>query len=333
MRIEIKDKNESYVINLQQITQLLGMNIKKKSYILNSLEKFFSNAKYSSYEADMQDNIKVEGQKVGRKYFSSHRVRTREELIKEIKISKTSMMMQYLLSRYTEFECQSEQDAIVEHLEKLYLHINEELRKTIGNIEIGYDTKNLLEIITESMVYGGEGKEIEQLSNYELLETYLDLICQLQKREPKKMLIILENIDHLLDYAEYEKIYLKIKQIAEQYDSWFLCSTSIQGFAILSAENLEEIQVVNDIVFEFPAYEHVLMFIKEEYPVERDWEEKEILTGFQEVIQRVGKEDNMIDMKENVFLKMINKTLAMQTGIRNTISTLEIAFLMDENVV
>ena len=124
MRIEIKDKNESYVINLQQITQLLGTNIKKKTFILNSLDKFFSNTKYGSYEADMQDNIKVEGQKVGRKYFSSHRVRTRQELIKEIKISKTSMMMQYLLSRYTEFDCQSEQDVIAEHLEKLYLHIN-----------------------------------------------------------------------------------------------------------------------------------------------------------------------------------------------------------------
>lgn len=333
MRVEITDRNETYKINLQQITQLLGINMKKKQFILDSLGKFFSGARYSFYEENMQDNVRVEGQKVGRKYFDCHRIHTRESLIKDIKLSKTSMMMQYLLARYTDFECRLEQDAIVEHLEKLYLNINEELGKSIGNIEIGYDMKNMLEMISESVVYGLEGKEIEQLSNYELLETYMDLLVQMQEREPKKTLILIENIDHLLDYKEYQKIYLKIKQIAEEYDCWFLFSASIQGYVILDTENVEELQVVNDIVFSFPSYEHIYTFLKEEYPIEHEWSEIEVLEGLKDIIQYVGKEESSIDLKGNVFLKLINQTLGVHTVTKSTVNSVEMAFLMDDDVI
>lgn len=333
MRVEITDRNETYEINLQQITQLLGINMKKKRFILDSLDKFFSGAKYSSYEEYMQDNVKVEGQKVGRKYFSCHRIHTRENLIKDIKISKTSMMMQYLWARFTDFECRIEQDAIAEHLERLYLCINEELAKTIGNIEIGYDTKNMLEVISESMIYGVDGKVIEQLSNYELLETYLDLIVQMQEREPKKMLILIENIDHLLDYTEYEKVYLKMQQIAEEYDCWFVMSASIQGYVVLNTESIEGIQIINDVVFSFPSYEHIFTFLKEVYPVEREWREIEVLGGLKETIQYVGNENYSIDFKGNVFLKLINQTLGIQTVARNMVNSIEMAFFTDDSVI
>lgn len=333
MRVEITDRNETYEINLQQITQLLGINMKKKQFILDSLDKFFSGARYSSYEENMQDNVRIERQKVGRKYFSSHRIHTRENLIKDIKISKTSMMMQYLLARFTDFECRLEQDAIAEHLERLYLCVNEELAKTIGNIEISYDTKNMLEVLSESMVCGVDGKGIEQLSNYELLETYLDLFVQLQKREPQKMLILIENIDHLLDYEEYEKIYLKMQQIVDEYDCWFVVSASIHGFIVLNTESIEGIQVINDTVFSFPSYEHIFTFLKEEYPIEREWSEIEVLGGLKDTIQYVGKENCSIDFKGNVFLKLINQTLDIKTVASNTVNSIEMAFLMDADVV
>ena len=166
-----------------------------------------------------------------------------------------------------------------------------------------------------------------------MLETYLDLIVQLQKREPQKTLILIENIDHLLDYEEYEKVYLKMQKITEEYDCWFLMASSIQGFAILNTENIEEVQVVNDIVFSFPSYEHIFMFLKEEYPIEHEWNEIEIFEGLKDIIQYIGKENCSIDLKCNVFLKLINQTLDIKTDMRTTVNSIEMAFLMDDNVI
>lgn len=325
--------DETYEINLQQITQVLGINIKKKQFIFTSLHKFFSGEKYSSYEAYMQDNIRLEGQKVGRKYFLSYSIQTREDLIKEIRLSKTSMMMQYLLTSYTGFDCRVEQEAITEHLEKLYLYINKEIKNFTDNIEIGYDVKKMLEIISDSTIYSTDGMEIEQLTNYQLLETYLDLLLQLQMKEPKKVMIILENMDHLLDYLEYEQIYLKMREITEKFDCWFLISTSLHGYVIVDTENIEGIQIVNDDLFCLPSYEHIYAFLKKEYPVEYEWNEAEVIRGLKEIMQYIGKKDWSIYLKGNVFLKLINQSLGMNLEIQSIVNSLEMAFLQDDNVI
>ena len=66
---------------------------------------------------------------------------SREQLIKSVKISKSSIMMQYISTKYTSFNCQKIIDKISENLEKLYLEINQALQNSIGYIEVVHHTK------------------------------------------------------------------------------------------------------------------------------------------------------------------------------------------------
>ena len=50
MIISVKDGISSYDVCVEQITQICGQNIPVKSFIINSLCKYFSADKYFEYE-------------------------------------------------------------------------------------------------------------------------------------------------------------------------------------------------------------------------------------------------------------------------------------------
>ena len=118
MKIGITDKNKEYIINLEPVTQLCGICFEKKNFIIKSLCKYFSSGKYEQYEDNMHENIKINGEKTGRKYFSAFHISSREQLIQSIKISKSSLMMQYLSGIYSEIPYQWIIDQIQDDLDK-----------------------------------------------------------------------------------------------------------------------------------------------------------------------------------------------------------------------
>ncbi len=69
LKIQISRSIIEYEIQMEQLAQLCGVDFEKVRYIIQSLYKYFSGGKYASYEEQMQDNIRIEGRKVGRKYF------------------------------------------------------------------------------------------------------------------------------------------------------------------------------------------------------------------------------------------------------------------------
>ncbi len=207
MKIQISRSIIEYEIQMEQLTQLCGVDFEKKWYIIQSLYKYFSGGKYASYEEQMQDNIRIEGRKVGRKYFSVFHVAARESLINAIRISRSSMMAQYFSNLCMDFECQNIIDEIAEGLERLYLELNRELQSNMKMLEIGYSTKSIMEIVQISEVFGVGERALESLSNVELLDTYLELLWEMQRRKPEKCLVIFENVDHLLDYCAYKKFF------------------------------------------------------------------------------------------------------------------------------
>lgn len=333
MKVEIMYLNSKYEIQLEQITQLCGVNFERKQYIVQSLCKYFSNSKYALYEEQMQDNIRIEGEVVGRKYFSLFHISSRENLISAIKISKSSLLMQYLQGRYTEFACQTIMDKIEEDLEHLYLELNKDVESQMKHIKLGYDSKNLLEIIQSSNVYGIGEKPLENLSNEELLDIYLELLKNIQQRSPDKIMIIIENIDHLLDYNTYQKLLNKVVQFCEELDIWFIFSTSIEGFVVVNEWLIEGINVINDCLFAFPEMERILIFLQSRYPYRTNMQKEEIITQIRSVIQNIGREDYTINIRSNVILKLIQSTLCLRTKFEGGINTIENAFLADINVI
>ena len=162
-------------------------------------------------------------------------------------------MMEYLSEKYTEYQYQKIIEQLTNDLEQLYKEINSSLQQNMSLIEIGYNARNLMEIIQTSEIFSAGEEPLENLSNIELLDIYIELLWEIQRKKPKKELIIIENIDHILCYDDYQKIMNKLKQFCNEFDIWFILTTSIKGFLIIDEFLLEGINIINQDIFSFPA--------------------------------------------------------------------------------
>ena len=221
MNFQIKKANSVYEIPLVPIIQLCGTNFEIKHFVCYSLTKYFSTSRYSAFEGEYQDNITLDDNKVGRKYFSCIRISNREQLIQSIKLSKTSMMMEYLKLSYMEFSAQNIMQQISELLDQLYMEMNVQLLEALKNIQVGYQEKNIWDMIHTADITTNDGREIEELTTEQLFQTYLGLLKKMQQRKPEKLLIIVENIDHLLTLSQYENVIKNIQNMVKESDVTF----------------------------------------------------------------------------------------------------------------
>lgn len=333
MKIQVFYLDEEIEIQLEQITQLCGVDLAKKQYIIQSLYKYFSNEKYALYEESMQGNIRIQGGDVGRKYFSCFRISSRKNLIDAIKISKSSLMFRYITEKFTEFNYQNIMNQIEENLEQLYLKLNSDLQKNMRDIEIGYSRKNLMQIIQSSDIFGVGEEPLESLSNSELLFIYIDLLWELQRKKPEKCMVMIENIDHLLKYALYKKVIDKIRGFCNEFDVWFVFSVSIEGFVVIDEQLIEGINVINHCIFSFPEMEYVMEFIQNRYPCQMKLSPEKVCDEIRMIIQNIGNEEYSIYLKRNVLIKMFQEALSINTPLKSRINNVENAFLTGKDVI
>ena len=124
MNLTIRYENKEYMLNLLPFSQLCGENMIAK-------ENYFGNGKILS-----QKNCEIlsEGHEVGKKYFKVSLIREREDIIKEISMTKTSMMMKYFETQISDFSANVELEKIALHMEKIYKGINSKIATSLGGI-------------------------------------------------------------------------------------------------------------------------------------------------------------------------------------------------------
>lgn len=128
MILSIKNDN----ISLEPITQVCGTNIKRKNAIINNIAKYFLGSKYAEYDEMQAYDIRVDDKVVGRKYFNVYRIKSKEDLVCGIEISKTSLMRMLMYGKVTH---KNLIDSSLYSVKKVLTHI----RNRIYNIyEIGY---------------------------------------------------------------------------------------------------------------------------------------------------------------------------------------------------
>ena len=74
--------------------------------------------------------------------------------------------------------------------------INEDLSH-LGDIELTYAVSDVWDMVQKSNVVGNGQTSLEDKNNFELFTIFLNLIGHVMEINPRKLLIIVENIDHL----------------------------------------------------------------------------------------------------------------------------------------
>ena len=149
MNLTIRYENKEYMLNLLPFSQLCGENMIAKENIVNALHNYFGNGKILS-----QKNCEIlsEGHEVGKKYFKVSLIREREDIIKEISMTKTSMMMKYFETQISDFSANVELEKIALHMEKIYKGINSKIATSLGGIAFGYKMNDLVNMLQKTVV-------------------------------------------------------------------------------------------------------------------------------------------------------------------------------------
>lgn len=309
MNVEVNVGIKKYEFQLQQITQLCGMDIRAKNSIVDSLTKYFSTSKYSEYEDELRDNILICGENIGRRYFQTVLIESKSDLLAAIRLGKTSILEICLNHQMNEYDNAADIIEIENILFQSVNRINEYLARTIGEIHLDYKLDSLWSILKSSSIIADRREYLEKMDSYELFEIFLNSMSELQGISPEKRLCIFKNIDHIISPEQYGKIMEKCTELASRTDTWFITSISLQPYSYISKSNITGITIFNQGSYiSLPPLEKIVNFIETNYPIQKKFDEITLLNLLASSVNLIGLE-RMRHIEEEIILKMFNGSM------------------------
>ena len=323
----IMSVDDKYVIDIEGITQLCGIDIQKKNYIIQKLVKYFSSAKYAEYEEVDNSVIKIDGEIVGRKYYTSYYITNVNDLINNIAISKNSIMKKYVDYVNSAYDNQIIYEDIIAGYEKIFAKINNTLKESDINLMMDFVEEKITDVTQLAVTRTSELGYIERMSNYELYMEYVKILQAYYKTNPDKILLVLENVDHYLNKEQYHSLMCELERMTSELDICIIVTTSIRGYVYISKNNITGINVINDEIFSMPMNEELEKFFSENYPCNYNMSEKNMWDNITQIIHEIGIDGYNPCDKEYVFLKLLDESMGIHMGKGNVKNNIENAFL------
>lgn len=282
--------------------------------------------RYREDKNKWRDNVKINNGIVGRKFFTLLSITRVSDVLTMIKWSKQSLMTEYIKQLIQKYNYQDHLQIIDDELEKIFQMFNQNINQ-LGAIELVYEVADMWDIVQKTNLIGVNETLLDDKGNFELLLIFLNLLEEVIKVAPKKMLVIMENIDHLITKKEYRDILVRIQKIGMKYDIYFILSTSIDGYVECDKSLCEGISIFGDVDFQMPEFYTLLSYIHDNYPYNKKFSEKQFQDILEKIIHKIGQKEFLCNVEENVVCKLINRTLMLNEKWKNVENILEIAFL------
>lgn len=324
MILSIDDRLE---LNIECITQLCGINVQKKNYIIQNIVKYFSNTKYAEYEDKDDCVIKIDNEVVGRKYYTTYYIANINDLISNIQISKNSIMKKYVDYVNSKYGNQLIYEDIVAGYEKIFAKINNNMKESGIGLMLDFMEEKITDVAQLAITRTLELGYIEKMSNYDLYVEYIKIMKAYYKDNPDKILLVLENIDHYLNIEQYFSLMRQLEIMTLELDINIIVTTSIRGFAYINEKNITGINVINDEVFSMPMIEELQKFFEENYPCNYNINEKDMIYNITQIIHDIGIDGYSQLGKEYVFLKLLDESIGVHMGKCDVKNNMEKAFL------
>lgn len=328
MNISIQNGSKAYDISLEQFTQFCGDNLVEKSVVINAIRKYFSSSKYNDFENTV--SIKCGKDTLGRQYFKTFSIASRADILLFIRISKQSLFNVYLANVLNDFDYQTDFAKIENILSGVFDAVNERIENEIGAISLEYQVNGFEDLLRSSEVYPEYADNLELLGTYELFDIFINIIVEIEKRDPSRVLIIFENIDHLLHAPECKLLQDKCINISKRNDIWCLFSMNISEYVYINETYFEGINVFNDYVIALPQMDKVLDYICKNYPVNKSIEKEVFEAAFSSIVNDIGK-TLIINPIAYVIAKILDKSFMIEDRWLQPLNSIESSFMATNN--
>lgn len=322
MILEMSDSYSFIELPVGNVTQICGHNIIKKQKIIQSIVKYFSSSKYVENE-EVYNVFHLNGEEVGRNYYQSNIIKSITDVIEQLSINKKSLMYLTIKEELNKYDFKNELEQLYEALDLLFNQINRKLPIAEHNLFVDYESEDVMGLINKSSVYSKEVEDISRLSNYELLNNYIELF----KMKSDKQIIIFQNIDHYLTIEEYKDFCNRCININELTGHTIIFSTSLDGYCMFDKKMANNIAVINDYDYVFPDYNKLVDYIRNRYPLNK--QAMSVNSVLENIIHNIGKKNYIREMEEQVILKILNSALQYPDKMKNKFNALEWNYLAD----
>lgn len=326
MIVSVSEFEKTYEFELKYVTQLCGQNILKKKYIIDSIKKYFSTYKYPEDDCKFRNNIRIDRNEVGRMFFNVYYISCKADIIRWINLSKQSILVEFIKYLIQKYDWQVHLNVIQDELDVMFQMINEQLSQH-GRIELSYSQSDIWDIVQNSDVLSYDQTSLENQDEYELLATFISLLFNNANIKSKKILVIFDNIDHMVTNKQYNDLIEYLLEDTSVDNLYFIMSTSLEGYVKCKKTLCNGITIFNDSDFQFPEFENMYDFILNNYPCNKQITEQQVIEWLEKVIHKIGRERFLSSAETEIIIKLVNQTLMIDEKWDSNVSVPEIAFL------
>lgn len=299
-KLKIINNNEEAELNFEKITYLYGQNGEKKEEIIQEIFKYFNGTKNS------ETIIYYNNEEIGKSYFDIEIYNTIFDVELELNDKKGTNLNESILNNINSVETIEKIDIINFALQEIIEKINEKMEFENYAYEFESIDVNVQQIVKNNIEISLK-VENKKIRNIEKIKLLLDLILSNYKNNPKTKLIIFNNIDVYINSDDFKNLISLIEKNYNIYEINFIFSTSKIGFTNITEKNIDSFNVINKGIFNLKNIDESSKFINENYPINKIFDNEEIIFVLNEIAQNIYSEIKIVDISSNVILKMINK--------------------------
>lgn len=332
LQVKLKD-NKMIEIHMEKLTQFAGLNNEVKDYIFDSLAKYFSSHRYLEEEELQTDNIRMDGEIIGRGYYETTYFYDIRDIEEQFTFAKNCLLRDYLMELIDKQEISNQLFQINLQLQQFMDQLNIEMQKNVPELFISTDDFTVDEILKKKMqvqLSRADYYKISYMNNFDKYILYLEMLEELDYQKPNKRLLIFRNLDMYLKEDEYQKILNRMDAITNLHDWIFIIGSSLPNYCFISERQMGGINIINDDCFFVESLEKLKIFVEKNYPYERRFRDEELIEFLGEIIHDIGREIKLRSIESQVIFKEISIAEFKKVKSLKSPNLLELEYIQNE---
>ena len=318
--------NDFVEIEVEQYTQIVGLNQELKYYIWLLLNWYFGGKKYTENDLSLFDFeeplIQSEEKILNRKEFKLITIERAEDLHEQLSFKKGTIAYEYLLQILNRVELTSHIEKLNDTLEQLSIEINKTAQVEVKDVLYKVD---IVDFVKETVIKNHliqlvecEGVVVsnELIDNERKFLILLAMLERILEESPDKYLLLIKNAEEYILKRNYQQIVERIIRDSDVYGNLFVLNfITIGGSIALLPHLVECINIIGDHIESLPELDFIYSRYRKHYPLSDVPSEEQFRESLSKICSfLLAKEigEFSFSVEDKVTLKVLNQLFSYE---------------------
>ena len=324
MKIEIENNT---FIEFDEMSRLFfyGQNQKVAQELVRSLKRFANKKSLNDLEELVygENGIEIyrEKERLNEKNIDIHFLQDNASLYQEVSFDRKSLMTDFLSALTENVAITTELEEIKNHLLKIELLFNEQLRQISNNISSNLTDLSFDDLLKNHLFlsYAADNHDfpLEMMNANEFVDEYLALLGKKLEHQPKETWIILINPASFLMTEKIQDLLEGLSVLTKKTGLIHTFVISQQALELsYSPDDVPSTIVLTDDVYQMPDFDTFRKSIENHYPISLKMSDEALCQNFYEIVSSIGNKAKVTgkSYQNMILLKVINEILGLESA-------------------